>query len=86
MPPPCRQPGAGRFRSWNVRASQDLAWNYGGDLIDTSARISGRVSASDPDYQYSRVGNFRLGRDAGDLFELRPDNIFLVKLSYWLNP
>jgi hypothetical protein len=23
--------------------------------------------------------------DLGDLFDLRPDNSFLVKLSYWIN-
>ncbi len=47
---------------------------------------SGRLDAYDPDSPFHRVGNFRLGRDAGDLFELRPDNVFMVKLSYWLNP
>ena len=47
---------------------------------------SGRLDASDPDSPFYRVGNFRLGRDAGDLFELRPDNVFMIKLSYWLNP
>lgn len=47
---------------------------------------SGRVAASDPDSPYARVGNFQLGRDAGDLFGLSADNILLIKASYWLNP
>jgi hypothetical protein len=30
------------------------------------------------------VGNLSLGRDLDGLFSSRPDNIFLVKMSYWL--
>ena len=29
-------------------------------------------------------GDFRLGRDARELLGARPDNIFLVKVSYWM--
>lgn len=32
------------------------------------------------------VGSFDLGRDAGDMFGTRPDNIFVVKVNYWWNP
>ncbi len=32
------------------------------------------------------VGNFSFGRDRRALFGTRPDNIFLVKMDYWLNP
>jgi hypothetical protein len=32
------------------------------------------------------VGDFDLRRDADALFAARPDNILLVKMSYWLNP
>ena len=32
------------------------------------------------------IGEFRLGRDARELFGLKPDNIFAIKVSYWLNP
>jgi hypothetical protein len=32
------------------------------------------------------VGDFALSRDLDSLFGARPDNIFLVKVSYWLNP
>ena len=31
-------------------------------------------------------GTFALDRDTEALFQIRPDNIFLVKVSYWLNP
>jgi hypothetical protein len=30
-------------------------------------------------------GTRGLDGDLGDLFTLRPDNSFLVKLSYWIN-
>ena len=32
------------------------------------------------------AGDFDFGHDAGELFRIRPDNIFQVKVSYWLNP
>ena len=31
-------------------------------------------------------GAFDLGSDVGDLFGARPDNILMVKLSWWMNP
>jgi hypothetical protein len=32
------------------------------------------------------VGTFRFGRDRAALFDTRPDNVFLIKVNYWLNP
>ena len=32
------------------------------------------------------AGTFDLGRDAGDMFQVAPDNIFMIKVNYWLNP
>ncbi|HEV2130153.1 MAG TPA: DUF5916 domain-containing protein, partial [Longimicrobiaceae bacterium] len=32
------------------------------------------------------VGNFNLGRDRAALFAAKPDNVFLIKVNYWLNP
>jgi hypothetical protein len=32
------------------------------------------------------VGDFRFGRDRRALFGASPDNVFVVKMSYWLNP
>ncbi len=34
----------------------------------------------------TRAGQFRLGSDARDIFRQRPDNVFLIKASFWLNP
>jgi hypothetical protein len=30
-------------------------------------------------------GDFRFGRDSRAIFDQRPNNVFLVKLNYWLN-
>jgi hypothetical protein len=30
-------------------------------------------------------GDFDFGRDAGAIFDQRPENVFLVKVNYWLN-
>ena len=35
---------------------------------------------------FQPYGDFDFGRDRRALFGTRPDNIFLVKLNYWLNP
>jgi hypothetical protein len=35
---------------------------------------------------FERIGDFNLRRDTNALFDAAPDNILLVKLSYWLNP
>jgi len=35
---------------------------------------------------FEPVGDFAFGRDVDALFGARPDNIFLLKVSYWLNP
>jgi Domain of unknown function (DUF5916)/Carbohydrate family 9 binding domain-like len=32
------------------------------------------------------TGTFRLGRDRAALFRTQPDNVFILKVSYWLNP
>jgi uncharacterized protein DUF5916/cellulose/xylan binding protein with CBM9 domain len=35
---------------------------------------------------FEPIGDFGLGRDLGNVFSTAPDNIFLVKASYWFNP
>ena len=35
---------------------------------------------------FEPIGNFGLSRDLDRLFSATPDNIFLMKISYWLNP
>ncbi|MDE0072482.1 MAG: hypothetical protein OXU32_00665, partial [Gammaproteobacteria bacterium] len=31
------------------------------------------------------IGDFDFRYDAGELVRIRPDNIFLIKVNYWLN-
>jgi hypothetical protein len=35
---------------------------------------------------FSPLGNFAFDRDFDNLFGSKPNNIFLIKVSYWLNP
>jgi hypothetical protein len=32
------------------------------------------------------IGDFAFSRDSRALFRTRPDNIFVVKMNFWLNP
>ena len=40
------------------------------------------LTPSDPAYN----GNYAFGRDSGSAFRDHPNNTFLIKWSYWLNP
>jgi hypothetical protein len=79
-------------RDFNTRSLRSNAvfrweWRPGSTLfVVWQQNRSGSLAASDPDNPYSRVGNFRLGRDTSDLFDAHPDNILMIKASYWLNP
>ena len=79
-------------RDFNVRSLRSNAvfrweWRPGSTLFLVWQQTrSGRLAGSGPDSSYRRVGNFDLARDVGDLFGLDSDDIFMVKLSYWLNP
>jgi hypothetical protein len=39
-----------------------------------------------PDGTAGWVGQWDLGRDIGDMFATPADNVFAVKVNYWLNP
>ena len=39
-----------------------------------------------PDTRYFLRNAFDFGRGVDDVFGAPPDNVFLVKISYWLNP
>ena len=34
---------------------------------------------------YANAGKFRFGDDARDIFRQRPDNVFMIKVNYWIN-
>ena len=37
-------------------------------------------------YPEGTYGDFELGRDSGRLWRLQPENTFMIKVNYWLNP
>jgi hypothetical protein len=77
------------FNTRSLRANAVFRWEWrpGSTLfLVWQQNRSGSLAASDPDNPYTRVGNFRLGRDVGDLFGAESDNILMIKASYWLNP
>ena len=55
------------------------------DPDGSGAASSFSVSDRDFNFRSHGVGTFDLGSYAGELFGLTPDNIFLVKVNYWLN-
>jgi hypothetical protein len=75
------------FRSLRSNAVFRWEWRPGSTLyLVWQQSREGTLTASDPTLPYTRVGNFEFGRETGDLFGMRPDNILLIKASYWLNP
>jgi hypothetical protein len=75
------------FRSFLSNLVFRWEWRPGSTFYAVWQQVrSGTLAASDPTVTYARVGDFRLGQDAGDLYRLKPDNIFQLKVSFWLNP
>ena len=75
------------YRSLLGNAVLRWEWRQGSTLylVWQQRRINsiiGRGSGETNDW----VGGFDLSRDVGDMFGTRPDNIFVIKVSYWLNP
>jgi hypothetical protein len=77
------------FNTRSLRANAVFRWEWRAGstffLVWQHNRAQ-TIAGSDPVTGQSTVGNFQLGRDTGDLFRLHGDNIFMVKLAYWLNP
>ncbi len=62
-------------------------WRSGSTIfLVWQQRRSGRVVASDGGSTGERIGRFDLKGELGELIGTRPENIFLIKLNYWLNP
>ncbi|MEQ1856866.1 MAG: DUF5916 domain-containing protein, partial [Longimicrobiales bacterium] len=60
---------------WRPGSTMYLVWQQGRSERPTSLGL--------PDGTY---GDFELGRDAGRLFRIKPENTFMIKVNYWLNP
>jgi hypothetical protein len=61
---------------WRPGSTLFLVWQHG-----RSQRLT--PGAGVPEGTY---GSFELGRDARALFDIEPENTFMVKVSYWLSP
>ncbi len=75
--------GAAPNRDFNLRSLRGNAvlrweWRPGSTLY-----LAWQQSRRD---NLAGVGTFDFGRDRAALFGARPDNIFVLKVSYWLNP
>ena len=75
------------YRSLLGNAVLRWEWRPGSTLffVWQQRRISSLVGPG-PGNGRPWVGHFDLARDATDIFEVAPDNIFMLKLNYWLNP
>jgi hypothetical protein len=60
---------------WRQGSTLFLVWQHG-----RSERLT---SAGHPEGTY---GNFEFGRDSERLFKIQPENTFMIKVNYWLNP
>jgi hypothetical protein len=67
------------FNLRSLRGNAVLRWEYrpGSTLYVAWQQVRQGVAP---------LGDFSFGRDRAALFATRPDNILLVKASYWLNP
>ncbi|MFP3948143.1 MAG: DUF5916 domain-containing protein [Longimicrobiales bacterium] len=75
------------YRSLLGNAVLRWEWREGSTLyLVWQQRRIDALNNRGPDGSLSWVGDFDFGRDAGDMFSTRPDNIFVVKVDYWLNP
>lgn len=67
------------FNSKQFNSNAVLRWEYRPGSALFLVWQQGRFDPRDP-------GSFDYGRDLRSLFDARPDNTLLVKLSYWFNP
>ena len=77
------------FNTRSLRANAVFRWEWrpGSTFFAVwQHNRAGTVTGADPVTGQSTVGNFQIGRDVGDLLDLHGDNIFMVKIAYWVNP
>lgn len=67
------------FNLRSLRGNAVLRWEW---REGSTLYVAWQQQRSD----FQPYGDFDFGRDQRALFSTRPDNIFLVKLNYWLNP
>jgi len=75
------------YRSLLGNAVLRWEWRPGSTLFFVwQQRRVNAINGQEPFGTQPRAGTFNLGRDVGDIFGVTPDNIFMIKVNYWLNP
>ncbi|MGD8729082.1 MAG: DUF5916 domain-containing protein, partial [Gemmatimonadota bacterium] len=75
------------YRSLLGNAVLRWEWREGSTLyLVWQQRRIDALSNLGPNGTDTWVGDFDLGRDVGDMFATPADNIFVIKVNYWLNP
>jgi hypothetical protein len=78
--------------NFNVRSllgSAVLRWEWrpGSTLFAVwQQNRDGRISGAPIEGSSHPIGEFRLSEDLQELFRMRSENIFMLKVSYWINP
>lgn len=67
------------FNTKSLRGSAVLRWEYMPGSALYFVWTQQRTDDSDP-------GTFRFGRNFRSLMQSEPDNVFMIKLTYWANP
>ena len=67
------------FNLRSLRGNAVLRWEW---REGSTLYVAWQQQRSD----FAPYGDFDFGRDRRALFATRPDNIFLIKMNYWLNP
>lgn len=70
----------------SLRGSAVLRWEWRPGSTIFFVWQQGRSSRLDGVSGAEGVGRFAIGPDFSDLMALKPDNIFIVKATYWFNP
>ena len=75
------------FRSLLGNSVLRWEWSPGSTLfLVWQQSRSDRLVGSDYDaLSAEAIGSFDFGHDTGELLNIQADNIFLVKVNYWLN-
>ncbi len=74
-------------RSFNGNAVMRWEWRPGSTIFLVWQQTrSDRLTVFNTDPSVRDVGGLAFERDARDLFALPSDNVFMVKVNYWLNP
>ncbi|MFW6199168.1 MAG: DUF5916 domain-containing protein, partial [Gemmatimonadota bacterium] len=75
------------YRSLIGNAVLRWQWREGSTLyLVWQQRRIDSVTGADATGDHGWVGDFDFSRDTRDMFGTAPDNIFVIKVNYWLNP